>query len=210
MLLELHDPGRALQSLRNAVGLSPNNETYQDFLLETLDRAGRVRALQTQLAKVAESRKTDLAALRGELRSAKLPTDPSTIRLNAFPAGERHFLSELIDEVEAMERIYSSGVTNDTEAAEAARQSISIDARRIPANLRPVIHLAKKWGVTDDAYRGELINQASTSERTEMRRGLTLKLGRQINDWIDSFPEPSTMPEEAAHFMYLLESYDEM
>ena len=196
--------------LHDAVELSPNNETYQDFLLETLDRAGRVRTLQTELAKVAELRKSDLAALRAELRRAKLPTDPSTIRLNAFPAGERHFLSELIDEVEAIERIYSSGVPGDTETAESARQSISIDARRVPANLRQVIHLAKKWGVSDDAYRGELIKQASSSERAEMRKGLTLKLRRQINDWIDSFPQPSTMSEEAAHFMYLLESYDEM
>jgi tetratricopeptide (TPR) repeat protein len=210
VLLELEEPKAALQSLRKAVDLSPNNETYQDFLLETLDRAGHVRALQRLLEKVAKLRKTNLAGLRVELKSTKFPTDPSTIRLNAFPAGERHFVSELLDRVEAIEREYSSDFTSDAELAEAARLSVSIDARRVPANLRPVIYLAEKWGVSDDAHRGVLINQASASERTKMRKALTLNLRRQINDWIDSFADASSLSGEAAHFMYLLEAYEEM
>jgi hypothetical protein len=36
VLLELDDPEAALLSLRRAVDLCPDNETYQDFLLETL------------------------------------------------------------------------------------------------------------------------------------------------------------------------------
>jgi hypothetical protein len=202
VLLELEEPKAALQSLRRAVDLSPNNETYQDVLLETLDRAGHVRALRRQLEQVAKLGQTDLSGLCAELKSAKLPTDPSTIRLNAFPVGEQHFVSGLLDRVEAIEREYSADFTSDVELAE--------EARRVPENPRPVVYLARKWGVSDDADRGVLVNQASVSERTEMRKALTLNMRRQINDWIDSFSEASSLSGEAAHFMYLLEAYEEM
>ena len=70
VLLDLEEPKAALLSLHKAVDLSPGNETYQDFLLETLDRAGHISALQTQLKKVAKLRKTNLANLRAQLKSA--------------------------------------------------------------------------------------------------------------------------------------------
>ena len=208
--LELEEPGSAILSLRRAVNLSPGNEDYQDFLLEALDRAGRVRALQQQLEATARQRQVDLASLRAELRKAGLPTDPSTIRLNSFPAGVQHFLSSLMDVVEAIDRDQSFGVTSDAGLAEDARRAIRIDSRRVPEELRPLVHLAQKWGVPDDAHRGLLIDQASHVERKQMRKALPVQVRRRINEWLDSFSDASTMTMEASHFMYLLEAYEEM
>lgn len=210
VMLELDDPEAALSSLRRAVDLCPSSEEYQDFLLESLDRAGRNRALQTQLVRTAGARGVDLSSLRAELRAAGLPTNASTVRLNAFPAGEMHFVSSLADAAEAVEREYSPDASSDAELAQAARRAVKIDARRVPTDLRPFIALAKKWGISDDADRGSLVDRASVDERAELRKGLPLRVRRRINDWIDSFPDASKMTAEASHFMYLLEAYDEM
>jgi hypothetical protein len=210
VLLELDDPKAAVLSLRRAIDLCPNNEIYQDFFLDILDRAGHDRDLHRHLDKTAKLRRVDLSSLRAELRAAGLPTNPSTIRANAFPAGERHFVSTLVDAVEAIEREHSLGGPSNAELAQAARRAVTIDARRVPADLRSVVNLAKEWGIPDDADRGFLIAQANADERAEMRKVLSLRIRRRIHEWIDSFPDASSMTTEASHFMYLLEAYDEM
>jgi tetratricopeptide (TPR) repeat protein len=208
--LDLDEIDAAIKSLRRALELVPNDEIYQDFLLETLDHAGRTAALRTFLRKVAELRKIDFDGLRAELKRAKLPTDPSTIRRYTFPAGEQHFDSKLLDSVDAIERRYCKHITSDHELLQQARQSIAIDAKRVPENLRQTIPLVKRWGLSDDALRGVVIDQASARDRAGFRKALTLQQRRQINDWIDSFADAATMSNEAAHFMYLLEAYEEL
>lgn len=210
VLLGFDDLRGALASLRRAVDLCPNNEIYQDFLLEALDRAGSVCALQQELERAAKKRRIDLSSLRAQLREAKLPTRASTVRENAFPAGQRHFVSSLAEAVETIESQYAADVASDAELADAARREVRIDARRVPADLRSVVHLARKWGISDDADRGLLIRRASAAEKTEMRKTLSLRLRRRINEWLDSFPDASSMTREASHFMFLLEAYDEM
>jgi hypothetical protein len=210
VLLDLDDPKAALLSLHRAVDLTPNDETLRDFLLETLDRVGHSRGLHKQLEKAATLRRIDLSPIRAELRACGFPTNASTLRLNAFPAGEQHFLSRLLDTAETIEGEYSSGVTSETERAQAARRSVTIDSRRVPADLRPVVYLARKWGIPDDADRGLLIYRANADERAEMRKVLSAGVRRGIGEWIDSFSDASSMTKEASHFMYLLEAFDEM
>jgi len=112
--LELEDPDAAVLSLRRAIELEPDNEIYRDFLLETLDRAGRHRELEECLENAAVLRQTDLDQLRDELVAAGMPTDPSTLRLNAFPAGERHFVSDMFDVIEAIERAQDLAGSNNS------------------------------------------------------------------------------------------------
>jgi len=89
------------------------------------------------------------------------------------------------------------------------RPDIKIDPMKVPENLRDLIPMAEKWGVGDDIIRSDIEKNASDTEKEAFRSKLKGRT-KQVNDWLDSYGEKQTMPEDAAHFMYMLEALDEM
>lgn len=88
------------------------------------------------------------------------------------------------------------------------RNNTTLSADNIPNELKSLLPLAVKWGIGDDAVRGDATDAATSSDKQELVSALTGKLSR-IDEWIGSFPEGS-MPDEAAAFMYMGEAIDEM
>ena len=88
------------------------------------------------------------------------------------------------------------------------RPFFKINARQVPPNLRDLIPMAEKWGVGDDIIRDDLEEKASASEKQEFQNTLKGRT-REVRAWLDSF-KTKDMPEEAVHFMYMLEALDEM
>ena len=89
------------------------------------------------------------------------------------------------------------------------RPDIKIDPMQVPENLRDLIPMAEKWGVSDDIIRSDIEEKASDAEREAFRAKLKGRT-KQVTDWLDSFGAERPMSEEAGHFMYMLEALDEM
>ena len=78
----------------------------------------------------------------------------------------------------------------------------------MPGEFRDLVPLAIKWGIGDDAIRGDVTEAATEADKLELVSALTGKLGA-IDRWVDSFPE-GAMTDEAAAFMYMGEAVDEL
>jgi len=84
----------------------------------------------------------------------------------------------------------------------------SIDAANVPADLRPLIELAERWGIGDDVERSEYMEQAAPAEREALKMAV-VPLQARITAWLDSFgTEP--MSDEAAAFMYMQLAIEEI
>jgi hypothetical protein len=88
------------------------------------------------------------------------------------------------------------------------RPDIKIDPMQVPENLCDLIPMAEKWGVGDDIISSDIEEKASDTEKEAFRAKLKGRT-KQVTDWLDSYGAEQPMPEEAAHFMYMLESLDE-
>ncbi|MGI9316401.1 MAG: hypothetical protein ACR2QW_03615 [bacterium] len=94
---------------------------------------------------------------------------------------------------------------------EALREYLAqntLEQQNVPEEFRMLLPLATKWGIGDDAYRGDITEAATSKEKQELVSALTGKLGA-IDRWITSFTE-GAMTDEAAAFMYMLEAVEEM
>lgn len=89
-----------------------------------------------------------------------------------------------------------------------ARRDNRLDATAVPDDLRSLVPLARKWGLGDDAIRGQAVDAVTAAERRALIEALAGKVGA-ADAWIASFAE-GEMPDEAAAFMYLLEAVEEM
>ncbi|HDS1556832.1 TPA: hypothetical protein QEL11_000640 [Stenotrophomonas maltophilia] len=79
----------------------------------------------------------------------------------------------------------------------------------VPAELVDLIPLAEKWGIGDDLLRSEMQERATDAEKQAMGDALKDRHAR-ITAWLDSFPPGQSMSDEAAAFMYMQVSADEM
>ena len=140
------------------------------------------------------------------------PTDTGTLVLNAFPNSLGWFESYLSDEVEQIqlgERDKSS-IEFELEQEMDQIRPKKMDARKVPRDLRSLIPVALEWGIGDDAARGSLVDRASTGQKRQLRRVLSVTVRRRINDWLDLFADGAAITDEAACFMYLLQAYEEL
>jgi hypothetical protein len=143
-----------------------------------------------------------------------MPATAMNVYTNAFPRARNFLRSRLEQQAEHLEDLYAPArreAERRREAADAraSRRAIRIVRSRVPTGLRPVIPLARKWGVGDDADREWLTRRMTSAERGALRKGLPAHVRREINAWLRTFTEGS-MPAEAAAFMYLLEAYEEV
>ena len=84
-----------------------------------------------------------------------------------------------------------------------------LDPSRVPEHLRDLVAVAEKWGIPDDIMRSDFEEKASDAEKHEFQAQLKNRTG-DISEWLDSFEPGKPMPDEAAHFMYMLEALAEM
>lgn len=84
-----------------------------------------------------------------------------------------------------------------------------LDPEKVPEPLRDLLPLAAKWGIGDDIIRNDFEQKASEGEKQELKELLSGRTA-EVTQWLDSFGVGKPMPEEAACFMYMLESLDEM
>jgi hypothetical protein len=87
------------------------------------------------------------------------------------------------------------------------RPDIKLCEDEVPTDLRCLVTLAEKWGVSDDIIRSDMENKATPREKVELRDAVRGKV-EAINAWLDTEPS-GNMSEEAAAFMYMMEAYEE-
>ena len=97
---------------------------------------------------------------------------------------------------------------SDEEALQEYRNDMTLSIDNVPDEFKEFFPLAIKWGIGDDAIRGDVTDSATESDIQELVAALTGRLD-SINRWIDSYPE-GTMTDEAAAFMYMGEAIEEM
>lgn len=98
-------------------------------------------------------------------------------------------------------------VSDEEELAEY-RSGTVLSENNVPAEFVDLLPLATKWGIGDDAIRGDVTDAATEVDKRELASALAGKLGA-IDRWIASFPEGG-MSDEAAAFMYMGEAIEEL
>jgi hypothetical protein len=78
----------------------------------------------------------------------------------------------------------------------------------VPESLRDLIPLASKFGISDDADRGEIMKAASPNELADLE-GKVLPRQQEILEWLDTFPE-TKISDTASFFLYLGSACDEV
>ena len=78
----------------------------------------------------------------------------------------------------------------------------------VPEALRDLIPLARKFGIGDDADRGDIMKAASPEELVELEKKV-LPRQQAIADWLDTFPDYG-ISDTAAFFLYLGSACDEV
>jgi len=199
-------------SIRRALRFEANNGVYLRLLLSVLLAQDKDTLCSRWLLKLAKLEGVDLTNLKMQLQRENFPTDTYTLVQNAFPNAISWFESHLLDEVEHIQREEQDKSSIDFELdQEIDRFRLGkIDARKVPRDLRSLIPVALEWGAGDDAARGHLVDRASMGQKRQLRRMLSVKVRRRINDWLDLFADGAVMTDEAACFMYLLEAYEEV
>ena len=114
------------------------------------------------------------------------------------------FLFVLLDKVTGNE----VPAIGDEEALQEWRNDTTLSIDNVPDEFKILFPLAIKWGIGDDAIRGDVTDSATESDKKELVVALTGELD-SIDRWIDSYPE-GAMTDEAAAFMYMGEAIDEM
>ena len=216
LLAYIHYLGRdyaaAEISIRSALRFDADNGAYLRLLLIILLAQGKNTLASRWLRKLAYLEGIDLSKLRMELYKSELPTDMSTLVLNAFPNALGWFESYLADEAEEIQLREQDKSSKDSELEheiERFRQK-KIDARKVPRDLRSLIPVARKWGIGDDVARCSHIDRAPKDQKRQLRKVLPVEVRRSINNWLDLFNEGTTMTDEAACFMYLLLAYEDL
>ncbi|MES9977139.1 MAG: hypothetical protein ABW107_00135 [Candidatus Thiodiazotropha sp. 6PLUC5] len=97
---------------------------------------------------------------------------------------------------------------SDTEALREYRNRTNLLVNNVPTEFQALLPLAIKWGIGDDAIRGEVTEAATEIEKLELASSLSGKLGA-IDKWIDSFPE-DLLSDDAAAFMFMIEAVEEL
>jgi hypothetical protein len=199
-------------STRKALRFEANNGVYIRLLLSVLLAQNKDTLCSRWLLKLAKLEGFDLRNLRMQLRRSNFPTDTYTLVQNAFPNAIGWFESYLLGEVEQiqLEERDKSSIDFELDQEIDRFRPKQIDARKVPRDLRSLIPVALEWGIGDDAARSSLVDRASTGQKRQLRKILSVKVRRRINDWLDLFADRAVMTNEAANFMYLLEAYEEV
>jgi len=205
----------ALRAFQTAARLDPDDHEVEVYVLTLLSESGAEAQALAAIDAAAERKGVALGSLRRDLAAAGMPVESRALILNAFIRPRNFVKSRLEDEIERAERMSDPARwerLRDAERRECSEMQNElrrdIDPQRVPADFRMVTPWAIRLGVGDDFCRGWLVERLTDRERLEVRRVVTEYAGL-IQNWLDGFGSVS-MPEEAAAFMYLLLSMEEM
>ena len=208
------DLGLALDAMREALRLRPNEEVLQVFIPWILADMGEEREAIKAMTDVARQQGINLRQHREELRKARIPADSDAL-LQAFLRPRNYFASNLWREAERLRGRIHPEIREAAERAEredcAQRQRElreSFDRSRVPPALRPLAAAAARYGVGDDVCRPLLMKRMSRTARAKLVRQVKT-LTRDVQQWLDGF-EPGRMSDEAVAYMYLLQGLDEL
>ena len=96
----------------------------------------------------------------------------------------------------------------DRPAASSATTAQRLNPEEVPADLRPLVPLAQRWGIGDDVERNAKVESSTPAEREELRTAITA-VHSSITAWLDSFGQ-GAMTNEAAAFMYMQLALEEL
>jgi hypothetical protein len=200
---------KAEESMLNALKYDSKNEDYISFLLQILLFQNKHEQTNQWLEKLTNYTGFDLSALKQELQDQNFTIDANTLVMNSFPNAMDRFESNLFDEVEKIgkKKNYTSIYFEQELKTQRCKK---IDSKNIPHDFKNIILFAQEWGISDDAMRSIFIRKASATKKKRLFEALTLKVRRQINNWLDTYTDGVEMTNEAACFMYLLLAYEEM
>jgi hypothetical protein len=86
--------------------------------------------------------------------------------------------------------------------------AIKINANKIPDNIKAVIPFLKKYSISDDSERGELVEQMSDGEKTTLKETI-FPIMDEIEAYLDSFKN-KTFTVEASLILELAELVAEL
>lgn len=84
----------------------------------------------------------------------------------------------------------------------------SIFAKKVPESLKNLLPLTRKWSISDDSEREELVEKADDKEKQELIK-LVAPLLNQIDEFLESFKD-QPLPEEAILLGNLAELVSEL
>jgi hypothetical protein len=87
---------------------------------------------------------------------------------------------------------------------------IKLDPRKVPVQLRGLIPLAERWGISDDILRVDFVSKASPESLRELRESVD-KHRKLLNEWLGG-PEADNPPfsEEYLAFTHMFMAADDM
>jgi len=75
-----------------------------------------------------------------------------------------------------------------------------MDENNIPQSLHFLIPIAKEWGIGDDGYRDEKLENASNAQLNELLQYYTDQVTDDLNNWLGS-PNP-VEPQTAEYYLF--------
>ena len=83
-----------------------------------------------------------------------------------------------------------------------------MNKENIPKKLQFLIPIAEEWGIGDDGYRDEKIENSSNKELSELVKYFTDEIAEVLNNWLENpnLNEPQT--EEYYKFTSLLMAFE--
>ena len=83
-----------------------------------------------------------------------------------------------------------------------------MNKENIPKTLHFLIPIAKEWGIGDDGYRSEKIDNSSVTELKELTKHFSDNVLRDLNNWLES-PNPiEPQTEEYYTFTSLYQAFE--
>jgi len=106
--------------------------------------------------------------------------------------------------------LLSFGVDYEILQTRSPEISNELNEEEVPLELRPLIPLAKKWGIGDAEERERLIKNSSLSELADLEQKVGPRM-QQIADWIDEYSEDQLRNTAAiGYFIFLQVAYEEV
>jgi len=78
----------------------------------------------------------------------------------------------------------------------------------IPCALQHLVPLVEKWGLGDDGYRDEQIENASIPELKKIVGSLSNETMEELNKWLEDGTEIETVSEEYLNYTAFLMAYE--
>jgi tetratricopeptide (TPR) repeat protein len=205
----------AMAAFGKAHQLDPKNALYETFWITLLSIVAPEDEAFMWIETAAKRQGIDLDIVRQALQNVGFPMTPSNVVRNAFCHAFNFFQSYHLDEVERLLTISNpKRARKQKNAEEREYRKAQIELKKqvfrsnVPKELRKLVPFAQQLGLGDDVYRGQAITQVSSEQKEQIIEGVD-SLASVIHHWLDSFGK-TTMPPEAAAFLYLMTAVEEM